>query len=87
MGKRMSGEVERICKVFETLMQDYKTRFTDFEKQYNEENENAQALSRKRCMTKSQEELIQEHIKADKKQREMELLQLQRAQIWFLEAI
>lgn len=23
MGKRMSGEVERVCKVFETLMQDY----------------------------------------------------------------
>ena len=27
MGKRMSGEVERICKVFETLMEDYKQRF------------------------------------------------------------
>ena len=31
MGKRMSGEVERVCKVFESLMEDYKNRFTDFE--------------------------------------------------------
>ena len=31
MGKRMSGEVERVCKVFESLMEDYKNRFNDFE--------------------------------------------------------
>lgn len=42
MGKRMSGEVERICKVFETLMEDYKQRFSDFEKAYKVENDNAQ---------------------------------------------
>ena len=43
----MSGEVERICKVFETLMEDYKQRFSDFEKAYKVENDNAQRLSRK----------------------------------------
>ena len=41
MGRRMSGEVERICKVFETLMEDYKNRFADFEKQYKVSNDNA----------------------------------------------
>ena len=86
MGKRMSGEVERICKVFETLMQDYKKRFGEFEQAYNEENENAQRLSRK-GLSQEQENLVLDHINADKKQREMELLQLQRAQVWFLEAI
>lgn len=39
MGKRMSAEVERICKVFETLMEDYKQRFSDFERAYNEESD------------------------------------------------
>ena len=86
MGKRMSGEVERICKVFETLMQDYKKRFAEFEQAYNEENENAQRLSRK-GLSQENEDLVLDHINADKKQREMELLQLQRAQVWFLEAI
>jgi len=47
MGKRMSSEVERVCKVFETLMQDYKTRFTDFETAYDNANEAAQRTSRK----------------------------------------
>lgn len=47
MGKRMSGEVERICKVFETLMEDYKQRFSDFEKAYKVENDNSQRMSRK----------------------------------------
>ena len=41
MGKRMSGEVERVCKVFETLMLDYKQRFTDFEKAFDADNESA----------------------------------------------
>ena len=41
MGKRMSAEVERICKVFETLMEDYKHRFADFEKQFNVQNDRA----------------------------------------------
>ena len=86
MGKRMSGEVERVCKVFETLMVDYKERFADFEKAYEQENESAQKMSRKN-VTSQEERLIQEHIAADKKQRQMELLQLQRAQVWFLEAI
>ena len=40
MGKRMSTEVERVCKVFETLMQDYKQRFSDFERALDE-NERA----------------------------------------------
>ena len=47
MGKRMSGEVERICKVFETLMEDYKQRFSDFERAFRVENDNSQRLSRK----------------------------------------
>ena len=47
MGKRMSGEVERICKVFETLMEDYKKRFSDFERAFRVENDNSQRLSRK----------------------------------------
>ena len=73
MGKRMSGEVERICKVFETLMQDYKKRFTEFEKNFEQENENAQRCTRK-GFSKEQEEMVLEHISADKKQRELELL-------------
>ena len=47
MGKRMSSEVERICKVFETLMEDYKQRFSDFERAFRVENDNSQRLSRK----------------------------------------
>jgi hypothetical protein len=35
MGKRMSSEVERVCKVFETLMEDYKNRFSELEKAYS----------------------------------------------------
>lgn len=41
MGKRMSGEVERVCRVFETLMEDYKVRFADFERNFERENEMA----------------------------------------------
>ena len=46
MGKRMSTEVERVCKVFETLMQDYKQRFSDFERTL-EENEKVQGFVRR----------------------------------------
>jgi len=75
MGKRMSSEVERVCKVFETLMEDYKNRFTEFEKAYTGENENAQRQSRKN-LSYDEELHVQDHIKADKKQRELELLSL-----------
>ena len=34
MGRRMSGEIERVCQVFETLAQDYSKRFGDLEKAY-----------------------------------------------------
>ena len=85
MGKRMSTEVERVCKVFETLMQDYKQRFSDFERTL-EENEKVQGFVR-RGLTQVEEERVLEHITADKKQRTMEMLQLQRAQVWFLEAV
>lgn len=85
MGKRMSTEVERVCKVFETLMQDYKKRFSDFERTL-EENEKVQGFVR-RGLTQVEEERVLEHITADKKQRTMEMLQLQRAQVWFLEAV
>lgn len=47
MGKRMSAEVERVCKVFETLMQDYKKRFSDFEREYMAEKEEGIRGSRK----------------------------------------
>ena len=86
MGRRMSGEVERICKVFETLMEDYKNRFADFEKQYKVSNDNAQPLRRKN-LSFEQETQVQDHIQAEKTQKELQLLQLQRAQVWFLEAI
>ena len=42
MGKRMSSEVERVCKVFETLMYDYKNRFDGIEREF-EEKENTAA--------------------------------------------
>ena len=38
MGKRMSAEVERVCKVFETLMEDYKLRFNELEKAQEDQN-------------------------------------------------
>ena len=47
MGKRMSSEVERVCKVFETLMTDYKKRFAEAEKMLIAENEENQRMSRK----------------------------------------
>ena len=86
MGKRMSTEVERVCKVFETLMEDYKVRFSDFEQRLNAEYADGQRLSRKN-LSFEQDAQVQDHIKAEQVQREMELLQLQRAQVWFLEAI
>ena len=61
MGKRMSSEVERVCRVFETLMEDYRKRFSDFEKAYTNENERAQSLGRYN-LTKAEEERILEHI-------------------------
>ena len=86
MGKRMSGEVERVCKVFETLMEDYKKRFSDFERAYHHEEERAVRLSQQN-MNGRDDRVVMDHMNVDKKQREMELLQLQRAQVWFLEAI
>ena len=74
MGKRMSSEVERICKVFETLMEDYKKRFSDFEKAFNVENDNSR-MSRKN-LSFEEEMHVQDHINADKKKRELELLSL-----------
>ena len=41
----------------------------------------------RRGLTQVEEERVLEHITADKKQRTMEMLQLQRAQVWFLEAV
>ena len=80
MGKRMSSEVERVCKVFETLMEDYKNRFSELEKVFS-------AGFEKRPSKKSIFIEEDENFKGDKKQRELELLSLQRAQVWFLQAI
>ena len=75
MGKRMSSEVERICKVFETLMEDYKKRFSDFERAFNVENNDNSRMSRKN-LSFEEEMHVQDHINADKKKRELELLSL-----------
>lgn len=61
MGKRMSAEVERVCKVFETLMEDYKKRFSDFEKGYVVDNEENMRHSRKN-LSYDQEMVVQEHV-------------------------
>ena len=66
MGRRMSGEIERICQVIESLTQEYKVRFGDLEKVYTD-----QAVNQTKGAMKQ----------------EMELISMQRAQIWFLDAI
>ena len=70
MGRKMSGEIERICQVFEQLTQEYNRRFSDLEKAYL----NGAPLR------------VQNDGKGPMKQ-ELELISLQRAQIWFLDAI
>ena len=67
MGRKMSGEIERVCQAFESITQEYKQRFGDLERAYLDQN-------------------ADELNKGGMKQ-EMELISMQRSQIWFLDAI
>ena len=72
MGRKMSSEIERVCQVFESLAQEYNVRFSEIEKGYLNGTSPLRAPN--------------DGAKGPMKH-EMELISLQRAQIWFLDAV
>jgi hypothetical protein len=71
MGRRMTNEVEKVCQSFELLDQEYLRRFKDFER-------NNQMVTLAPTSGTGTGGMMKH---------ELEVMQLQRAQVWFLEAV